>query len=197
MKFALVEPPGTVTLDGTMATGALLEFSVTTAPPAGADCVSVTVPVELLPPATAFGLNVRLLGTGGCVPQTFGVPEPPQIWDEVQVPQASHPPAPSGIAPQFFPCAEHEVVGATGPQTLATPPPPQVKDPLQAPHVSVPPQPFDIVPQFLPTEAQVTGAQVGAGMTARKAASTPIDAFSAIPTITVPSAEIALANTNW
>jgi hypothetical protein len=195
-KFALVDPPGTVTFDGTVATGVLLELSVTTAPPDGAGSVSVTVPVELLPPATAFGLKVRVCGTGGGVPQTFGVPAPPQISGEAQVPQANHPPAPSGIAPQFFPSSEHEVVGVSGPHTFAIPPPPQVREPLQVPQLSVPPQPSDIVLQFLPSEAQVTGAQVGGGITARKAASTPSEAFSAIPTITVPSAETALANTN-
>jgi hypothetical protein len=56
---------------------------------------------------------------------------------------------------------------------------------------------LDIVPQFLPSEEQLTGAQLGGGMTARKAASTPSEAFSAMPTITVPSAEMPLAKTNW
>jgi hypothetical protein len=195
--LALVDPPGTVTFAGTVATDVLLELSVTTAPPVGAGSVSVTVPVELLPPATAFGLKVRLCGTGGGTAQTFGVPPPPQKAGDVHDPQASQPPAPSGIAPQFLPCAPQEVVGVSGPQTLAVPPPPHVRLPEQLPQVSVPPQPSEIVPQFLASEAQLTGAHAGKGTTAMNASSTPSVAFSAIPTMMVPSAEMPFAYTNW
>jgi len=53
-----VVPAATVTLAGTVASDVLDEASVTMAPPAGAAAVSVTVPVDGLPPATLVGLNV-------------------------------------------------------------------------------------------------------------------------------------------
>ena len=49
-----------VTLVGTVATALLLP-SVTSAPPAGAGPLSVTVPVDTLPPRTDVGLNVTEL----------------------------------------------------------------------------------------------------------------------------------------
>lgn len=58
VKVALVCPACTVTLDGTVATEVLLLESVTVAPPDGAAAVSVTVPVELLPPLTLVGFRL-------------------------------------------------------------------------------------------------------------------------------------------
>ena len=58
MKVAVVPPAGTVTLDGTVATPVLLLDSDTTAPPLGAGPLSVTVPVEELPPVTVDGFKV-------------------------------------------------------------------------------------------------------------------------------------------
>jgi hypothetical protein len=52
VKVAVVAPAATVTEAGTWATAVLLELSVTTAPPVGAGPLSVTVPVEGLPPTT-------------------------------------------------------------------------------------------------------------------------------------------------
>lgn len=69
MKDALVAPAGTVTLKGTEAAPLLLE-STTTAPPAGAALLSVTVPVEdCRPPTTLVGLrlNEESVGSGGGV----------------------------------------------------------------------------------------------------------------------------------
>jgi hypothetical protein len=53
---ALWAPAGTVTVAGTVAEPLLLD-KLTTAPPPGAAAVSVTVPVELAPPATLAGLT--------------------------------------------------------------------------------------------------------------------------------------------
>jgi hypothetical protein len=56
VKVALVAFAATVTEAGTEAEALLLD-KVTTAPPAGAAAVSVTVPVLLVPPVTAVGLT--------------------------------------------------------------------------------------------------------------------------------------------
>src|SRR5262245_28550826 len=68
VKFAVVEPAATVTLPGTVAVVELL-LSVTTAPPAGAALVRVTVPCALLPPTTEVGftLTADRLATAGAL----------------------------------------------------------------------------------------------------------------------------------
>jgi hypothetical protein len=74
VKLALVAPAVTVTLEGTLAAPVLLLDSMTTAPPAGAGALSVTVPVEFcVPPTTLVGFNAReeSVGAGGGA----GVPE--------------------------------------------------------------------------------------------------------------------------
>jgi hypothetical protein len=55
-KVAVALPASTVTDVGTVAEAAL-DDSDTTMPPDGAGPVRVTVPVELVPPNTVFGLN--------------------------------------------------------------------------------------------------------------------------------------------
>ena len=60
---ALIAPPATVTLTGTVAANVLLLDSETTAPPTGAGPLSVTVPVEGLPPTTLDGFTPTKLNT--------------------------------------------------------------------------------------------------------------------------------------
>jgi hypothetical protein len=57
VNVALVAPPATVTLAGTVAADALLERD-TIAPPLGAAPLSVTVPIDDVPPLTLVGLRV-------------------------------------------------------------------------------------------------------------------------------------------
>jgi len=75
----VVAPAGTVTLAGTAATAALLLDSATTAPPAGAAALSVTVPVDALPPVTLVGWRLSSVsdGAGVTVSWTDRVVPPP------------------------------------------------------------------------------------------------------------------------
>jgi hypothetical protein len=59
INVSVVLPSGTVTVAGTVATEGSLLDSDTTAPPLGAAPLSVTVPVEPLPPTTEEGLKDR------------------------------------------------------------------------------------------------------------------------------------------
>lgn len=65
VSVALVNPASTVMLDGTLVAEVLLLVSATTAPPAGAGPLSVTVPVEELPPIVLDGFIASLVSTGG------------------------------------------------------------------------------------------------------------------------------------
>ena len=64
-KVALVALAGTVTEGGTVAALRLLLASVTTAPPAGAALLSVTVPVLPAGPVTAVGFTVTPFKAAG------------------------------------------------------------------------------------------------------------------------------------
>ena len=64
VKFPVIAPAATVTDAGVTAL-ALLELRLTTDPPVGAGPLSVTVPVELLPPTTEVGATETEAGTGG------------------------------------------------------------------------------------------------------------------------------------
>ncbi len=63
VNVALVLPPGTVTVAGSLA-AVELSLSETTAPPIGAAAVNVTVPWDVLPPATLVGLTESELNAG-------------------------------------------------------------------------------------------------------------------------------------
>ena len=64
-NVALVAPPATVTIAGTFADDGLSVDKDTTAPPPGAGPLSVTVPVEGLPPTTLDGFRERDASEGG------------------------------------------------------------------------------------------------------------------------------------
>ena len=64
VNVAVVAFAGTVTLPGTCAMEVLLLDKVTTAPPAGAGLVRVTVPVEVLPPVTEVGFMAKEVNDG-------------------------------------------------------------------------------------------------------------------------------------
>ena len=77
VKVALLLPPGTVTLAGTLAAPLLLE-RVTCAPPVGAGPLSVTVPVEdCTPPTTLVGFSVSEATVGGVTVSEADVLAPP------------------------------------------------------------------------------------------------------------------------
>ena len=64
VKVTLVAPAGTVTDAATVAAVVLLDFSVTTVPPAGAGPFSVIVPVLEAPPFTVVGFSTKVTGAG-------------------------------------------------------------------------------------------------------------------------------------
>ena len=64
VNVAEVAPPSTVTFAGTCAAAVLPLLSVTTSPPPAVGPVSVTVPVEEVPPVTVVGFRLTEVGTG-------------------------------------------------------------------------------------------------------------------------------------
>src|SRR3989442_7226779 len=88
VKDALVPPAGTVTLDGTVAAPVLLLDRLTTAPPLGAAALSVTVPVEALPPVTVDGLRVSEESVGAVTVTAAAGVSPPPHSDAVIVAEA-------------------------------------------------------------------------------------------------------------
>lgn len=78
VNVAVVLAAATVTLAGIVAAAGREVESVTTAPPAGALPVSVTVPVNAIPPTTLAGLNPNERTLGGCTVSTAGWLTPPE-----------------------------------------------------------------------------------------------------------------------
>ena len=69
----------------------------------------------------------HVVGVQVPVPQTPGLPPPPQVWPVGHDPQSSVLPQPSPAVPHEKPCfAQVSGVHVNDPQTLGTPPPPHV-----------------------------------------------------------------------
>src|SRR5262249_34343916 len=100
--------------------------------------------------------SAQVLGVHGAVPQTLGVPPPPQDSLPMQVPQSRRPPQPSLMGPQFAPCCAHVVADEHMPSPPAStnvsvpvePPPPIALPaaPPAPPVWPVPPTPVAPVP---------------------------------------------------
>ena len=76
VNVAVVAPAATVTEAGTVAALVLLLVNVTTAPPAGAAALSVTVPVLFAPPVSVAGFSVieaSAASTCACKADVVGV----------------------------------------------------------------------------------------------------------------------------
>jgi hypothetical protein len=84
VNVAVVAFAATVTVAGTCAAAVLLLDRVTAAPPAGADPVRVTVPVEVVPPVTEVGLRVTVLSAAAVTVRAavFVTPRFPEIVTE-------------------------------------------------------------------------------------------------------------------
>ena len=88
VKFALVDPAGTVTFGGTLATDWLSLARLTIAPPVGAAPVRFAVPCAGLPPLTAVGLMLtddRVTAAGITVKEVLALaPQFPEIVSGVE-----------------------------------------------------------------------------------------------------------------
>jgi hypothetical protein len=79
LNVALLAPDVTVTLEGTLATAALLLLSDTEIPPLGAAPVNFTVPVEAAPPTTVLGASDSELNTGAVTVSVADLIDPPLL----------------------------------------------------------------------------------------------------------------------
>lgn len=76
VNVPLMDPEGTVTEAGTVATPVLLLVKAATAPPAGAGPLKVSEAVEVLPPVSEAGLSVILLTPTAVVPNAWNSANP-------------------------------------------------------------------------------------------------------------------------
>jgi len=76
VNVPVVDPPGTVTVEGTVA-AALFEVSGIAKPAGGAAELNVTVPVEVPPPTTDEGETVSACSVGGLMVKTAVVVRDP------------------------------------------------------------------------------------------------------------------------
>ena len=83
VKSALVLPPVTVTVPGTLATELLLLDNDTNAPPLGAGPLNTTVPCEVFPPTTLVGFRVSELTPGGVTVSPAVWVAPPELAEMV------------------------------------------------------------------------------------------------------------------
>jgi len=90
VKVALVAPAATVTLAGTVVTAVLLLAKATTAPPACAAALRVTVPVEGFPPPTLVGFRLKeeRVAGGGDTVSTADFVTPPNTAEIVTAVEA-------------------------------------------------------------------------------------------------------------
>ena len=84
VKVVELEPAGTATLDGTVATAVFELVSVTVAPPVGAAAVSVTVPVAVCPLPMGVGTLTLLRADAAALTVTLNVDFTPE-YDAVNV----------------------------------------------------------------------------------------------------------------
>jgi hypothetical protein len=80
VKVAVVPPAATVIQAGTVAAEVLLLARVTTAPPLGAAPLSVTVPVEEVPPITEVGIREAEERLAVVLPQDANLSEAMRVF---------------------------------------------------------------------------------------------------------------------
>jgi hypothetical protein len=97
VNVADVAPWATVTEEGTVA-AALFDDSVTTLPPAGAGPVSVTVPVDVAPPATVAGFRATLLTVSVVLSRKLSIWVRHWLFDAIDIPTTQKSPSSDGSA---------------------------------------------------------------------------------------------------
>ncbi len=119
---------------------------------------SLTGPQPAPSSAQVFGVQASTPPSG--IPQTFGIPPPPQVSGTVHVPQSSVPPQQSEAMPQSKPRSAQGVgPGQSKPHWCPSQPNPHIRPTGQVPQSRTCPQPSSAVPQLKPCSAQVIDTQ--------------------------------------